>query len=75
MKPLKAILKPVKTNTQLAKKHKVDEEEVVKQLEAGIKVEKEHTNNEKTAERIARAHIEEDLYYYEKLKKVETKKK
>jgi hypothetical protein len=39
------------------------------QLQIGIEVEKEHTDNEKLAEKIARDHLAEDPHYYTKLKK------
>jgi hypothetical protein len=41
------------------------------QLAAGIKIEKEHTDDEETAKHIAKDHLDEDWQYYEKLKKVE----
>lgn len=44
---------------------KVDPQE----LEKGIKVEKEHTNDEATAKQIALDHLAEDPYYYTKLSK------
>lgn len=46
-------------------KNKVDAE----QLKIGIEVEKEHTDDEKVAEKIARDHLAEDPHYYSKLKK------
>jgi hypothetical protein len=45
--------------------NKVDAE----QLQIGIEVEKEHTDDEKLAEKIARDHLAEDPHYYTKLKK------
>ncbi len=39
------------------------------QLKIGIKVELEHTDDEKVAEKIARDHLAEDPHYYTKLKK------
>jgi hypothetical protein len=39
------------------------------QLQIGIGVEKEHTDDEKLAEEIARDHLAEDPHYYTKLKK------
>jgi hypothetical protein len=38
------------------------------ELKMGIEVEKEHTNNPKIAETIAKHHLEEDPIYYTKLK-------
>lgn len=49
-------------------------ESVIKsQLNKGIKVEMEHTDDKKVAKEIAMDHIYEDLHYYDKLKKIETK--
>jgi len=45
-----------------------------KQLEMGIKVEREHTSNKKIAREIAMDHLKEDPKYYTKLKKIEKKK-
>lgn len=42
-----------------------------KKLEAGAKVEKEHTSNKEIAEEIAMDHLTEDPWYYRKLKKIE----
>jgi hypothetical protein len=64
-------LKPVPSLEDSAKKHKVDVEVLKKQLEKGIQVEKEHTKDEKTAEKIALAHIDERPDYYDQLAKVE----
>jgi rubrerythrin len=44
------------------------------QLEKGIKVELEHTNNKSIAKEIAMDHLTEDPKYYDKLKKIETHK-
>ena len=41
-----------------------------KELEKGIKVEMEHTTNRKTAETIAKQHLDEDPKYYTKLEKL-----
>jgi len=57
------------TPEQIAKKHNVDLEVILRQLEMGINVEKEHTSNEKTAREIALDHIGEKPDYYSKLKK------
>lgn len=61
----------VKTLTlkQLASKHDVSIDEIVKQLEMGIKVEQEHTTNKAAAKKIALGHLKEDPKYYSKLKK------
>lgn len=42
-----------------------------KKLEAGKKVEREHTSNKEIAEEIAMDHLTEDPKYYTKLKKIE----
>jgi hypothetical protein len=41
------------------------------QLQAGIEVEKEHTDDPKKAKEIAKDHLSEDPDYYKKLKKIE----
>ena len=66
-------LKPVPSLEDSAKKHNVDIEVLKKQLEKGIQVEKEHTKDEKTAEKIALAHLDERPDYYDQLAKVEKK--
>lgn len=40
------------------------------QLKMGIEVEKEHTNDSKLAEIIAKHHLAEDPQYYTKIKKM-----
>ncbi len=56
----------------LAKKHKVPVTDVLRQVKAGIKVEKEHTGDEDYALEIALDHLGEDLQYYVKLAKMES---
>jgi hypothetical protein len=46
-----------------------NEEVDAEQLNIGIEVEKEHTDDEELAEEIARDHLAEDPHYYTKLKK------
>lgn len=46
-----------------------NEEVDAEQLNIGIEVEKEHTDDEELAEEIARDHLAEDPHYYSKLKK------
>lgn len=46
-----------------------------KQIEMGIKIEKEHTNNDKIAERIAKDHLAEFPTYYTYLDEMEKKAK
>lgn len=53
----------------LAKKHDVSVENLQKQLEIGIQVEKEHTDDEDKARTIALDHLDEKPDYYTKLKK------
>ena len=53
----------------LAKKHDVTVDALKKQLEMGIKVEHEHTEDEDKARRIALDHLDEKPDYYTKLKK------
>ena len=70
-----------KTLTQIAKKHNskgyyhIDDmiKSIKKQLDMGMKVEMEHTNNKNQAKEIALDHLWEDPNYYSKLKKIETK--
>jgi hypothetical protein len=64
--------KPASTIQKIAKKHGVDEKVIQKQLQMGIKVEHEHTNDKELAEKIALQHLNEKPDYYTKLKKVET---
>ena len=66
-------LKPVPSLEDSAKKHNVDIEVLKKQLEKGIKIEKEHTKDEKVAEKIALAHIDERPDYYIQIDKLEKK--
>lgn len=53
----------------LAKKHDVSVDDLKKQLEIGIKVEHEHTEDDDKARRIALDHLDEKPDYYTKLKK------
>jgi len=66
-------LKPVPSLKDSAKKHNVDVETLKKQLEKGIEIEKEHTKDEKVAEKIALAHIDERPDYYIQIDKLEKK--
>jgi len=65
--------KPTMNAQELAKKHKVYLDIINKEIERGVKIEKEHTSDEKIANEIARDHIGEDPKYYEKLKTAEKK--
>lgn len=55
----------------IAKKHKVSTEYLKKQIKAGIKIEREHTDDDSIAEEIAMDHLTESSEYYIKLKKME----
>lgn len=61
------------TPTQLAKKYKTTYEKVIVQLNKGIQTEREHTKNKLVAKKIALDHLAEDLFYYQKLSKIERK--
>jgi len=61
------------TPTELSKKYKTTYEKVIVQLNKGIKTEGEHTKNKLVAKKIALDHLAEDLFYYEKLAKIERK--
>lgn len=63
--------KKTPTLYDMADKYDVSMEEVLKQVKKGIKVEKEHTTDPEIALEIALDHINEDLYYYEKLATIE----
>lgn len=61
------------TLEDLAKKHKVELSTIKNQLEQGIKIEHEHTQDNEKAKKIAMDHLFEDPHYYTKLKKLEEK--
>ena len=61
------------TPTELYKKYKTTYEKVIVQLNKGIRTEGEHTKNKLVAKKIALDHLAEDLFYYEKLAKIERK--
>lgn len=63
--------KPTPTIEELAKKHNCTPQDVLIELRKGVAVEKEHTDRLEVAREIAMDHLNEDLYYYEKLAKVE----
>ena len=62
------------TVSSIAKKHGVSDEQIKSQLKIGIKVEKEHTDSNIEAAKIALDHLVEDPQYYTKLKKIESDK-
>ena len=63
--------KPTPTVGDIAEKNKCSLLAVEQQLEKGIEHEMEHTNKYRVAREIALDHLAEDLYYYEKLAKIE----
>lgn len=66
-----AKLKPAIPAEVLAKKWKVDIKVINAALDKGQKVEREHTDSDSEARRIASHHIYEMLEYYDKLSKME----
>ena len=62
--------KPTPTIEQLVIKYKVPKQDILIQLDKGIKVELEHTKDRSIAREIALDHINEDPHYYNKLAKV-----
>lgn len=59
------------TAKQLADRHKKPLRVIVRAIDQGSKVEKEHTSSIATAKEIARDHIKELPDYYTRLKKME----
>lgn len=59
------------TAKQIAKRHGVPVASIIKQLEMGSKVEREHTQDAATAQKIAMDHVFEDPKYYSKLARME----
>ncbi|HRW21988.1 MAG TPA: hypothetical protein P5509_08445, partial [Bacteroidales bacterium] len=57
------------TIADIAQKHNVSEEDLLKEFEVGKKVELEHTDDETKAEEIARDHLAENPKYYTNLVK------
>jgi hypothetical protein len=70
---IKGGLSDNKSLKDIAKKHKVSEKELKKQLDKGIEVEMEHTDKKSTAKEIAMDHLFEDPKYYDKLETIEGK--
>ena len=75
MNKLKGGLSDKMKPEDLAKKHETSIKSILSQLKKGMKVEKEHTNDEEKAKEIAMDHIYEDSKYYDKLSKVEIDEK
>ena len=73
MKDPKGPTKAYKSPEELAKKHKVSLETIMKQVKMGTKVEGEHTTSKSVARITALQHVDELPDYYTKLKKVEKK--
>lgn len=72
MKSFKQFLdKPTHSVETLAKKHKLPVDQIQKQLDKGIEVEKEHSKHRDVAKEIALDHIAELPDYYDRLKKME----
>lgn len=63
-----------KTIEDIAKKYYVSIDEVITKLKKGIKVELEHTSDERIATEIAMDHLIEMFDYYEKLEIIEEQK-
>lgn len=59
------------TITDIAERHGVNAKIAEKELMRGITVEMEHTDNADVAKEIALDHLFEDIYYYQKLNKIE----
>lgn len=68
---LKGGLADKKTIEDVAKKHSQFVGTMKNALEKGVKVEREHTNNQELAKEIAMDHLWEDAEYYDKLAKME----
>lgn len=68
---LKGGLADGKSLEDIAKYHKVSIEDLKKQWNMGIDVEKEHTDDNLKADEIVKDHLAEDPKYYSKLKKME----
>jgi len=64
-------VKPYKSPEEIAKKHKVSLDKIMKQVKVGTKVEGEHTTSKSGARITALQHIEELPDYYTRLKKAE----
>lgn len=64
-------IKTHKSLQQLAKKHNTSLKKLQKQLELGINIEKEHTNDKDLATDIALHHLDEIPDYYTRLKEME----
>jgi len=61
--------KSTPTAEEIAAKHNVPVEHIIKQIQIGSKIEHEHTKDQAAAEEIARDHLNEKPDYYKRLKK------
>ena len=61
------------TLEDIAKIHKVPIEDLEKQVEIGLEIEKEHTTDERTARKITYDHLVEFCTYYSGLQELESK--
>ena len=66
---LKDLNKPTPSLETIAKKYDTSVDDLKKELEKGITVELEHTDDRKVAKEIALDHLAEQPDYYEKLEK------
>ena len=71
MRDPKGPVKPYRSPEEVAKRHKVPLEKIIKQVKMGTKVEGEHTTSKSGARITALQHVDELPDYYSKLKKVE----
>lgn len=71
---LKDLNKRTPSLDTLSKKYSISKDKLEKELERGIEVELEHTDDKEVAKEIALDHLGEAPDYYEKLKKVEEDK-
>ena len=62
---------PTPSLRTIAKKHSVALDQILSQLEKGIRVELEHTTDKKVAKEIALDHLNELPDYYDRLEKAE----
>lgn len=63
------------TPEQIAKKHGVSVDKINQQINIGVPIELEHTNDRSLAREIALDHLEEFPDYYTRLKKMEKEAK
>jgi hypothetical protein len=68
-------LKSHKTPEEIARKHRLNPSFIIKQLDMGIPIEHEHTQNKNLATYIALQHLDEIPDYYTRLKKMEASAK